>query len=174
MNKKLAIYNICFLGITLALAIVLSSFCQIRLYGDIRLDLSYLLITVICYAYGAIIGAAFATGVAFFNSLFFSSYGISFSWMAANAIIGLAVGAMLHLSCGKKREYMFFDIFVIVLSCALGLLITKTAIECWLYEIPFGIKIVKNAVAFGVDTALMIVGYFALIPLLKLDNKKLL
>jgi hypothetical protein len=63
--------------------------------------------------------------------------------MAANAIIGLAVGAMLHLSCGKKRKYMFFDIFVIVLSCALGLLITKTAIGCWLYEIPFGIKIVK-------------------------------
>ena len=34
----------------------------------------------------------------------------------------------------------------------------KTGIECYLYHIPFAIKIVKNAVAFAVDTATMLIG----------------
>ena len=48
----------------------------------------------------------------------------------------------------------------VVLFAALGLLGAKTLIECSLYSIPFLVKIPKNAVAFGVDAAVMTFGIF--------------
>lgn len=166
MNKD--IFKICFTGVMLALAVVLSVFCQIRLFGDIRLDLSYMVIVVMCYAYGALVGGMFATGVALFNSAFFSSYGVSVSWMAANVIIGMITGLVLHYIKVKKPWLKIVtDLSAIIVSCAIGLLFTKTIIECNLYNIPFEVKIIKNLVAFGSDTALMIVGYFVLLPVYK-------
>jgi uncharacterized membrane protein len=166
MNKD--IFKICFTGVMLALAVVLSVFCQIRLFGDIRLDLSYMVIVVMCYAYGALVGGMFATGVALFNSAFFSSYGVSVSWMAANVIIGMITGLVLHYIKVKKTWLkIVIDLSAIIVSCAIGLLFTKTIIECNLYNIPFEVKIIKNLVAFGSDTALMIVGYFVLLPVYK-------
>lgn len=168
------IFKICFTGVMLALAVVLSVFCQIRLFGDIRLDLSYLVITVMCYAYGALVGGVFATSVALFNSAFFSSYGVSVSWMAANMIIGIITGLVLrYIKFKNKAVKITVDLAAIVVSCAVGLLLTKTVIECNLYNIPFEVKIVKNAVAFSSDCALMIVGYFTLRLLyIKLVEKK--
>ena len=164
MNQE--IKKICFTGVMLALATVLSTFCQIRLFGDIRLDMSYMIITVMCYAYGALVGCFFAGGVALLNSMFFSAYGVSISWISANLIIGLIVGLVLHYIKMKKTwTKITIDVASIVLSCAVGLLLVKTVIECNLYQIPFEIKIIKNAVAFGSDTTLMLVGYFTLIPL---------
>ena len=36
----------------------------------------------------------------------------------------------------------------------------KTGIECYLYHIPFEIKIIKNLVAFGIDSLTMIIGLY--------------
>lgn len=162
------VFKIMFTGIMLALAVVLSTFCQIRLFGDIRLDLSYMVIVVMCYAYGGLVGGFFAAGVALMNSAFFSSYGVSISWISANLIIGLVTGIVLHyVKIKNKGLKIGIDITAIVISCAIGLLLTKTVIECNLYQIPFEVKIVKNLVAFGSDTTLMIVGYFSLLPVYK-------
>lgn len=162
------IFKITFTGVMLALAVVLSTFCQIRLFGDIRLDLSYLVIVVMCYAYGGLVGGFFAGGIALMNSTFFSSYGVSISWISANLIIGFITGIVLHyIKLKNKGLKITTDLIAIVLSCAIGLLFTKTIIECNLYQIPFEVKIAKNAVAFGSDTTLMIVGYFTLLPAYK-------
>ena len=177
MTMRKDIFKICFTGVMLALAVVLSTFCQIRLFGDIRLDLSYLVIVVMCYAYGGLVGSIFAGSIAMLNSTFFSSYGVSISWISANLIIGLITGLVLHYVTAKNKGLKIgIDLTAIVLSCAIGLLLTKTIIECNLYNIPFEVKIVKNAVAFGVDVGAMIVGYFTLVPLYKriVDKKSYL
>ena len=51
-THKLKTKDICLIGVLLALGIVLSSFLQFRLIGDIKVDLSYLVIVIICYLYG--------------------------------------------------------------------------------------------------------------------------
>ena len=45
-----------------------------------------------------------------------------------------------------------------IVAVAIGMLVVKTAIECPLYGIPLAVKLPKNAVAFGVDAAVMILG----------------
>ena len=87
------------------------------------------------------------------ESMLFSPYGFSISWFVANLIIGLGCGLVF-----KKTENTWIRIAAIVGFVALGMLGAKTGIECYLYHIPFAVKIVKNAVAFGVDTLTMLIG----------------
>ena len=175
MKTKNDIFKITFTAIMLALAVVLSSFCQIRLFSDIRLDLSYVVIVTMCYLYGGLVGGFFAGGVALMNSMFFSAYGVSISWITANLIIGFIVGTVLHNIKPQKSWVKYvLDIATVIIACALGLLAAKTLIECKLYNIPFAVKIIKNLVAFGSDTLLMIIGYFTIIPLYNFFyNKKM-
>lgn len=173
-DVKNEVFKITFTGVMLALAVVLSTFCQIRLFGDIRLDLSYMVIVVMCYAYGGLVGGFFAAGIALMNSALFSSYGVSISWISANLIIGLVTGVVLHyVKIKNKGLKIAVDLTAIVVSCAIGLLLTKTIIECNLYQIPFEVKIVKNLVAFGSDTAMMIIGYFTLMMIYKRFEEKM-
>lgn len=92
------------------------------------------------------------------SSTFFSAYGISPSWITANVIIALVVGTAW--SFVKKTKKRWFKMLLlsssIILGCALGLILSKTLIECHLYDIPFEIKVVKNSVAFVADCSCML------------------
>ena len=168
--KKLELKDICLIGIMLSLAVVLSAFLQFRLIGDIKIDLSYLIIVIICYLYGGIVGGVFAGLVALLESLLFSAYGISISWISANLIIGLGTGMVMFYY--QKKGKTILHLLAIIVSCAIGLLLAKTLIECGLYGIPFEIKIVKNAVAFLADCGCMVVGYFAILPIALIKKDK--
>lgn len=161
-NKLLITKNICTLGMLIALGVVLSSILQVRLIGDIKVDLSYIVITVICVLYGGVIGGLSAGLLALIGSTLFSAYGISISWIACNAFIGLATGLVAKNVKGKLG--MILTPITIVLSCSIGLLLIKTGIECYLYKIPLAVKIVKNAVAFGTDVTCMLIGYCIFVP----------
>ena len=161
-NGKILTRNICLIGVLIALGVVFSAFLPIKVIGDIKIDLSYIVIVVICYLFGGIVGCFSAALIALLESLLFSSYGISISWISANIVIGLISG--LTLKHYNLKGKVFVDLAAIIFSCALGLLLLKTIIECNLYGIPFEVKIVKNAVAFGMDTACMIVGYCFFLP----------
>ena len=135
-----------------ALYCVLSAMMKIPFIGAISLDLGYIALTVGCALFGpwaAIIGAV-GCGL---ESILFSPYGFSISWFVANLIIGLGCGIVF-----KKTENIWLRIAAIVGFVAVGMLGAKTGIECYLYHIPFAVKIVKNAVAFGVDTITMLIG----------------
>lgn len=154
--------DICTIGVLIALGVVFSAFLPIKIFSDIKIDLSYIVIVVICYLYGGIVGGFSAALIALFESLLFSSYGISISWICANLVIGFITGFTL-----KHYHFKFkvvVDISAIIIGCALGLLLLKTVIECNLYGIPFAVKIVKNAVAFGMDTVCMLIGYCCFLP----------
>lgn len=146
------VLTITLLGALTALYVVLSAFLKINLIGNIQIDLGYLAFVVgLCMfgPWGAIIGVV---GCAL-ESILFSAYGFSISWAVANAIIGIVCGFVF-----LKTDKIGWRILAIVGACAIAMLGAKTGIECYLYNIPLLVKIPKNAVAFGVDTAVMICG----------------
>ena len=140
------------IAILTALYCVLSAMMKIPFIGAISLDLGYIALTLGCALFGpwaAFIGAI-GCGL---ESILFSPYGFSISWFVANLIIGLGCGITF-----KKTKNIWIRIVAIISFVAIGMLGAKTGIECYLYHIPFAIKIVKNAVAFGIDTITMLIG----------------
>ena len=140
------------IAILTALYCVLSAMMKIPFIGAISLDLGYIALTLSCALFGpwaAFIGAV-GCGL---ESILFSPYGFSISWFVANLIIGLGCGITF-----KKTKNIWIRIVAIIGFVAIGMLGVKTGIECYLYHIPFAVKIVKNAVAFGVDTITMLIG----------------
>ena len=156
--------DVCVIGALTALGVILSAMLQFRLVGDIKVDLSYIVIVIVCYLYGGIYGCLSASFIALLESTLFGAYGVSISWITANFIIGLLSGFVLNYRKKQGVIKAIIDVSTIIVSCAIGLLLVKTLIECKLYGIPFPVKIVKNAVAFGVDCACMILGYFIVLP----------
>ena len=140
------------IAILTALYCVLSAMMKIPFISAISLDLGYIALTVGCALFGPWAAVVGAVGCGF-ESILFSPYGFSISWFVANLIIGLGCGIVF-----KKTENIWLRIAAIVGFVAVGMLGAKTGIECYLYHIPFAVKIVKNAVAFGVDTITMLIG----------------
>ena len=85
--------------------------------------------------------------------MLFSPYGFSVSWFVANLIIGFGCGIVF-----QKTNVIWKRIIAILVFVGIGMLGAKTGIECYLYHIPFVVKIVKNTVAFGIDSLTMIIG----------------
>lgn len=151
MNKP-AVKTISGVAILTALYCVLSALMKIPFIGAISLDLGYIALAVGCAMFGmwgAFIGAV---GCAI-ESILFSPYGFSISWFVANFIIGLGCGYVF-----KKTDSIWKRVLAIIVFVGIGMLGVKTAIECYLYQIPFAVKIVKNLVAFGVDSITMFIG----------------
>ena len=159
--------DMCIVAVLTALGVVLSAFLQVPVYGNIKIDLSYLVIIVICYLYGALIGGFSAMTIAMLESSLFTSLGFSISWATANLFVGLACGLAFTLTRKSELKPLIkhvINISTIVLSVAIAMLFIKTGIECGLYGIPFEVKIAKNAVAFGLDLTACLIGYAMLLP----------
>ena len=154
MNNKLNTNKIIGIGILTALYCVLSAMMKIPFIGAISLDLGYIALTIGCVVFGmwgAFVGAV-GCGI---ESILFSPYGFSISWFIANLIIGLGCGYVF-----KKTNNIWKQIIAILIFVGIGMLGVKTGIECYLYHIPFAVKIVKNLVAFGIDSLTMIIGLY--------------
>lgn len=144
--------KMCGIAILTAMYCVLSFFMKFTLIGNIQVDLGYIALAIGCAffgVWGAFIGAV-GCGI---ESILFSSYGFSISWFVGNLIIGLGCGIVF-----KKTNNIWLRIISVIVFVALGILIAKTFIECYLYSIPFEVKIIKNAVAFATDTLVMVGG----------------
>lgn len=142
------------IAILTALYCVLSAMMKIPFIGAISLDLGYIVLAVGCVMFGvwgAFIGAI-GCGI---ESILFSPYGFSISWFCANLIVGAGCGYVF-----KKTNITWKRIIAILVFMAIAMLGVKTIIECNLYGIPFEVKIVKNAVAFIIDSITMIIGLF--------------
>ena len=166
-NAKITIRKIVFIAALTALYCILSAMMKIPFIGAISLDLGYIALTVACSMvgpWGAFVGAI-GCGL---ESIIFSPYGFSISWFVANLIIGLGCGITF-----KYTKKIWIRILSIILFVGIGMLLAKTIIECKLYNIPFAVKIVKNLVAFGVDSLVMIVGLAVTKPVEKLFRTRL-
>lgn len=150
MNKTTK--KIALVGILTALYVVCSAFIKIPFIGNISLDLGYIVFAIALSVLGywgifvGVVGCAF-------ESILFSAYGFSISWVVANAVIGLLTAFTFQ---NTKNFWIRFA--MIVASCALGLIICKTLIECSLYSIPLLVKLPKAVTAFAVDATVMTIG----------------
>ena len=150
--SKLKTKQLTTLAILTALYCVLSAMMKIPFIGAISLDLGYIVLTLACALFGPLAAIVGALGCGL-ESILFSPYGFSISWFVANLIIGAGCGWVF-----KKTTVAWKRIVAIIGFVAFGMLGVKTGIECYLYHIPFAVKIIKNLVAFGVDAAVMIIG----------------
>ena len=152
--SKLTTNKITGIALFTALYCVLSAMMKIPFIGAISLDLGYIALAIGCAVWGpwgAFIGAV-GCGI---ESILFSPYGFSISWFIANLIVGFGCGYIF-----LKTQVSWKRIIAVIVFMAIAMLGVKTFIECNLYGIPFEIKIVKNTVAFGIDSLTMLIGIF--------------
>lgn len=141
------------LAILTALYVALSAMMKIPFIGNISLDLGYIafVVALMLFDYKGIIVGVIGCAL---ESILFSAYGFSISWAVGNLIVGLIFAFGVKHSSYKVSVYMGLAI----LGCLCGIGITKTFIECNLYNIPLAIKMPKNLVATSVDTLTMWIG----------------
>lgn len=172
-DERMITRRICTTGVMIALGVVLSLFSQqLLVFGDIRLDLSYIVIVLLCYMYGPITGAISAMGMAALNSCMFGAFGFSLSWTMANMFIGFSVGLVMTLTrkmeSTHKIPWLIINIVTIVISVAIGMLVIKTGIEVALFGVQYGLSWITelpgNAIAFAMDTVTCLVGFLAILP----------
>lgn len=156
--------KMCYLSMLTALYVVLSAFLKVNLIGNIQIDIGYIAFAVALCEFG-IAGTVVGVVGCALESILFSAYGFSISWVAANLIIGIGCGIAF-----SKYDRMIARVLSVVIFVAIGMIGAKTLIECSLYTIPFVVKIPKNAVAFAVDSAVMIFG-ISFYKLLSKHNK---
>ena len=148
--------NIAYIGVLTALYAVAALTLKVHFgVGDIALDLGYIVLTIACMHFGwqgAIVGGLGAL----LESILFSAYGISYGWIVMNIIIGVICGLIFTKYKSHKYKFVVF-IITIIIAVFIGAAV-KTAIECSLYSIPYVVKIPKSALAWIVDSIVMIIG----------------
>lgn len=145
--------KICYLAVLTALYVVMSAFLKFYVgVGHIQVDLGYIAFTVALCEFG-VAGAAVGVIGCALESMLFTSYGFSISWVVANAVIGIGCGLIFD-----KIDKFWIRALAIVMYTAIGMLLMKTSIECYLYSIPFAVKFPKSVAAFVVDSVVMITG----------------
>ena len=151
-TKKIAV-----IGILSALYVVFSLTLKIPMgIGSIALDLGYIVLTVSVFTVGAYAGIVGGIG-AFVESLVFSAYGISWGWVVMNILIGVICGlAISKVKLDSIRKYVVCGL--VIIGAVLVGITAKTVIDCSLYSIPYAVKLPKSAVAFGIDSAVMLIG----------------
>ena len=130
--------KISFLGLGIALYVVLGLVLQLPIFANSHLqtDLGYVAFGVYCVCFGwlgAIVGAV--------------------GWILGQIFIGLLCGIVY-----KKTNNKAIHIIVTVLAVFIGVGIIKTVVECYLFNIPFAVKVVKNLVASISDSITMLLG----------------
>ena len=149
------IKRIAYLGIGIALYVVLGLAMNIPILAGTHLqtDLGYIAFGCYLYCFG---WPALIVGVlgCMLESLLTSGW-IPAGWMVGQLVIGLLCGFVY-----KKSNKKLIHILIAVFAVFIGVGLIKTGIECALYSIPFAIKFPKNCVAFVADAIPMILGLF--------------
>ena len=146
---------ISFTALGIALYVVLSMTVKIPVISHISLDLGYIVLAIYCYHMGAlpgmIVGGVGCVLISLLTTCWFPP-----GWLVGNLIIGLFCG--LGYSHAETRYAAISNVAVTILAVGIGICFAKTVIECIMFQIPLAIKLPKNAVAFGMDSAVMLAG----------------
>lgn len=149
MNKT---RYICTTAIGIAIYCALSMSMRIPLgIGHIAVDLGYVALAVYAYNVGsipaAIVGGCSAAIMSILTGWF------SLEWVLANISVGLICGRFYDKSNTKRA--MIWNVGLTVLAVAIGMLIIKTAVSCWMWSIPMLVKLPKSIAAWVTDSIVM-------------------
>lgn len=154
MNKLSKTQTICYLGLGVALYFVLGSFVKLNLIGHIQIDLGYIAFGVYLVIFG-IQGTVVGVIGCLLESMVYSGW-FPAGWILGQLFVGLFCGITFKAARGKYKRYAYIGLTSIAVF--VGIAVIKTITECFLYQIPFAVKIPKNAVAFVADAIPMILG----------------
>lgn len=149
MNKT---KYICTTAIGIAIYCALSMSIRIPLgIGHISVDLGYIVLAVYAYNIGgisaAIVGGCSAAVISILTGWF------SLEWVLANVSIGLICGRFYERSNTKRAT--FWNVSLTVLAVAIGMLVIKTSVSCWMWSIPLLVKLPKSIAAWVTDSIVM-------------------
>lgn len=144
---------LCTTAIGIALYCALSMSMKIPLgIGHIVIDLGYIVFAVYAYYMGsisaAIVGGASAAIMSVLSGWF------SLEWVLANIVIGVICGRLYK----RSKNVYIFNMAVTIVAVAIGMLIVKTAVSCWLFSIPILVKLPKSVTAWVTDSVVMCIG----------------
>ena len=148
MTKKIA-----YLGIGIALYVVLGMMVKIPLISHIQTDLGYIAFGVALYMLGPVACVVGIIGC-LFESLLVTGW-VPIGWMVGQLAIGIICGIAY-----KRIKSIPVNILITIAAVFLGVGVIKTGIECVLYDIPLLVKFPKNLIATIADIIPMIAGYF--------------
>lgn len=157
-NRKFTTKDLCNIGIGTALYVVLSATVKIPLIGHIQTDLGYVAFGAYLSMFGILGTIVGALGCVIESALF--SGWFPPGWLLGQIFIGIACGIVFKATDKLKSNKARIAIRIItaIISAFIGVGLIKTAVECYLYSIPFGVKFAKNFIAFVADAPPMILG----------------
>lgn len=160
MDKKAWIKQICYLGMGIALYVVLSFAIKIPLIGHIQSDFGYIAFGAYLVLFG-IIGTIVGAVGCIIESLIFSGW-FPPGWFVGQIFIGVFCGFIFKKAEKMKNRKIKIAICIItaIIALFIGVGLIKTLIECYLFSIPFGVKFINNGVAFVADMPPMLLGVF--------------
>lgn len=150
MNEKTK--QITYIGIGIALYIVISMLLNIPLIGNIRLDCGYIVYAVYLALFGwqgIIVGV-----VGCFIKGYISDGWVPVTWMIGQLIIGITCSITF-----KKVKNKLLQVIIMVLSVFLGIAIVSSGLSAWIFKLPLGLKIFKGCVASVTDAGAMVIGF---------------
>lgn len=142
------IKRICFLGMGIALYVVLAAAVKIPLIGHIQTDLGYIAFGAYCEFFGPW-GCIVGVFGCLIESLIFSGW-FPAGWILGQIFIGLVCGF-----CYKRTKNKIVKAIVTIIAVFIGIAVIKTVTECLLYGIPFEVKFVKNTIASITDANML-------------------
>lgn len=77
----------------------------------------------------------------------------SLEWVLANISVGLICGRFYDRS--NTRRATLWNVGLTVLAVAIGMLVIKTAVSCWMWSIPVLVKLLKSIAAWVTDSIVM-------------------
>ena len=148
MKKNL---QIAFLGLGIALYVVLSASVIIPIVNRIKLDLGYIVFGIYLNTFGIPASVVGVFGCIIGNLL--KGGTLPLAWAAGQLFIGLSLGYLL-----PKTEKMYLKIIYALISAFIGLGIIKTALEIAMYHYPLWLKFTSNLAAYIADVIPLIIG----------------
>ena len=143
--------KITYLGMGIALYVVLSMTVKIPLINQIKTDFGYLAFGSFVNLFGiegTIVGVL---GCIIANSFVGSAFPPG--WVLGQIFIGVFCGLLL-----KKTDKLWLKSLITVVAVFIGIGVIKTAVEVWLFQIPFEVKVIRNLIAFVADAIPMVIG----------------
>lgn len=161
MNKN--VKSICVTAMGIALYVALSMTAKIPVISHIGLDLGYVVLAVYCYIYGPIAGAIVGAAGCTLVSLLVSGW-FPLGWFLGNLYIGFFAGEFyipdLVVDDFSHKKTLEHNLILTVAIVFVGIFCIKSVVEHLMYDIPYAVKLPKNAVAFLIDAVVMCIGIY--------------
>ena len=151
--------KIAYVGIGIALYVVMSFLLNIPLVGHMRLDCGYIVYAVYLALFnwlGIPVGV-----IGCFIKGYVSDGWIPYTWMLGQIIIGVICVLVF-----KRTEKKVFRTIAIVFSVFLGIGLVSSVVSALMFNLPIGIKIAKGCIGAAADSIAMIIGIF-IVPRIK-------